>query len=288
MVPITLGLGLINFNAFIDTIFAARLLDKYQAPSSINAAFRLYIFPQGMFSVAVATVLFPSLARLATRGDMDGFRRWSTSGLRQIAFLLIPASVDLRRARRADRPDRLPARRLHAVADLRRRRLPRRVRARPHVQRRDADAEPRLLLAPVGVDPDDGSRSPTSGLNAALDFAFYRFGIWGIPLSTSLVNIAGSVALMIMFRRKLGGLDIGADARLGGQDQPSPRSSSRASRTGSGGRSTTQLGQRFVAQAVSLGVALAVGAAVYLGLCKLLHVEELGALRLLRRSRTET
>jgi len=30
MVPITLGLGLINFNAFIDTIFAARLLDKFQ------------------------------------------------------------------------------------------------------------------------------------------------------------------------------------------------------------------------------------------------------------------
>ena len=93
MLPITLGLGLINFNAFIDTIFAARLLDKYQAPSSINAAFRLYIFPQGMFSVAVATVLFPSLARLATRGDFDGFRATVVRGLRQIAFLLIPASV---------------------------------------------------------------------------------------------------------------------------------------------------------------------------------------------------
>ena len=93
MLPITLGLGLINFNAFIDTIFAARLLDKYQAPSSINAAFRLYIFPQGMFSVAVATVLFPSLARLATREDFDGFRATVVRGLRQIAFLLIPASV---------------------------------------------------------------------------------------------------------------------------------------------------------------------------------------------------
>ena len=79
MLPITLGLGLINFNAFIDTIFAARLLDKYQAPSSINAAFRLYIFPQGMFSVAVATVLFPSLARLATRA---GLRRLPRDGRR--------------------------------------------------------------------------------------------------------------------------------------------------------------------------------------------------------------
>src|SRR5207302_7685158 len=74
MLPVTLGLGLINFNAFVDTIFAARLIDKLQAPSAINAAFRLYIFPQGMFSVAVATVLFPTLSRLSTRGDMDGFR----------------------------------------------------------------------------------------------------------------------------------------------------------------------------------------------------------------------
>src|SRR5262245_42853744 len=93
MLPITLGLGLINLNAFIDTIFAARLLDKFQAPSSINAAFRLYILPQGIFSVAVATVLFPSLARLATRGDYDEFRATVLRGLRQIAFLLIPASV---------------------------------------------------------------------------------------------------------------------------------------------------------------------------------------------------
>src|SRR5256884_1711275 len=93
MVPITVGLGLINLNAVVDTLFAARLLDKFQAPSSINAAFRLYMLPQGMFSVAVATVLFPSLARLASRNDMEGFRATVASGMRQIAFLLVPASV---------------------------------------------------------------------------------------------------------------------------------------------------------------------------------------------------
>ncbi len=34
------------------------------------------------------------------------------------------------------------------------------------------------------------------GVNAVLDAVFYRFGIWGIPLSTSLVNIAGTAALL--------------------------------------------------------------------------------------------
>ena len=76
------------------------------APTAIDTAFRIYMLPQGMFSVAVATVLFPTLSRLAARGDMDGFRDTVSRGLRQIAFLLVPASVDLRRARRADRPAR--------------------------------------------------------------------------------------------------------------------------------------------------------------------------------------
>ena len=47
-------------------------------------------------SVAVATVLFPSLARAAARGDTPEFRRTVSLGLRQIAFLLVPAAVVVR------------------------------------------------------------------------------------------------------------------------------------------------------------------------------------------------
>src|SRR5262249_17641177 len=93
MIPVTLGLGLINVNAAIDQLFASRLIDRNRAPTAIQKAFLVYILPQGMFSVAVATVLFPSLARLATRGDMTGFRHTVSLGLRQIAFLLVPASA---------------------------------------------------------------------------------------------------------------------------------------------------------------------------------------------------
>src|SRR5207249_9338003 len=93
MVPVTLGLGLINFNAVVDSIFASRLIDPKLAPTAIDRAFRLYMLPQGVFSVAITTVLFPSLARLAARGDQVGFRNTLALGVRQIAFLLIPASV---------------------------------------------------------------------------------------------------------------------------------------------------------------------------------------------------
>ena len=51
------------------------------------------MLPQGIFSVAVATVLFPSLARFASRGDLPGFRSTVSLGVRQIVFLLVPASV---------------------------------------------------------------------------------------------------------------------------------------------------------------------------------------------------
>ena len=59
----------------IDTLVASRLVDPDLAPAAINSAFRLYMLPQGMFSVAVATVLFPSLARLAARGEGAPDRR---------------------------------------------------------------------------------------------------------------------------------------------------------------------------------------------------------------------
>ena len=64
-----------------------------EGPSAIDAAFRLYMLPQGMFSVAVATVLFPRLARLASRHDLDGLRATTGTGMRQIALLLIPSAA---------------------------------------------------------------------------------------------------------------------------------------------------------------------------------------------------
>ncbi len=47
----------------------------------------------------------------------------------------------------------------------------------------------------------------------------------------------------------------------------------------------SSLGRSFPGQLVSLGVALAAAIAVYLGMCRLLRVEELGVLRGLLRNR---
>ena len=70
MLPVTLTLGLININIFVNMLFASRLVDPDLAPAAIEKAFRVYMLPQGMFSVAVATVLFPTLSRFAAVGNL--------------------------------------------------------------------------------------------------------------------------------------------------------------------------------------------------------------------------
>jgi putative peptidoglycan lipid II flippase len=283
MVPITLGLGLINFNALVDTLFAARLLDKFQAPSSINAAFRLYIFPQGMFSVAVATVLFPALARLATRGDTDGFRSTVSTGLRQIAFLLVPASVAS--AVLAEPIVRIVYQRgtfTPAQTDV--------VAASLAAFSLGLTFNGAMLMLNRAFFSLQSAWVPTwvalgnLGLNAALDAAFYRFGIWGIPLSTSLVNVAGAGALLVLLRRRLGRLELGrtadAVARITGASAVVAAVSYGVWRP-----LDDVLGRSFGGQAVSLGLALAAGAAAYLGSCRLLGVRELETLLSLRRGR---
>jgi putative peptidoglycan lipid II flippase len=91
MLPVSVGLGLINIDLVLNTQIGWLISD--QAPRAIDAAFRIYMLPQGMFSVAVATVLFPQLSRLAARHDLPGVKALLGVGMRQVALLLIPAAA---------------------------------------------------------------------------------------------------------------------------------------------------------------------------------------------------
>jgi putative peptidoglycan lipid II flippase len=89
--PVTISIGIINLDIFLNAGFGS--LVSSHAPAAINNAFRLYMLPQGIFSVAVATVLFPTLSRMAAARDPAGMRRSIGNGMRQINLLLIPSSV---------------------------------------------------------------------------------------------------------------------------------------------------------------------------------------------------
>jgi putative peptidoglycan lipid II flippase len=91
MLPVTIGLGIVNLDQLINSVFGT-LVSK-EAPRAIDNAFRIYMLPQGLFSVAVATVLFPTLSRMAARHDAANMRRTIGIGMRQINLLLIPSAV---------------------------------------------------------------------------------------------------------------------------------------------------------------------------------------------------
>ena len=91
MLPVTISLGLINVNLLINSFFGTLVSDR--APAAIDKAFRIYMLPQGVFSVAVATVLFPTLSRFAARGEYEDLRATMVNGMRQIVLLLVPATA---------------------------------------------------------------------------------------------------------------------------------------------------------------------------------------------------
>ena len=284
MVPVTLGIGLINFNLLVDTFFAARYIDPLLAPSAIDAAFRIYMLPQGIFAVAVATVLFPALSRLAARADTDGFRETVSSGLRQIGFLLLPASaitavlsvpiVRLLYERGAfgDEETTIVAHALAAfVIGL--------------------TFNGTMLMLNRAFFSLQNAWIPTAValgnliLNVVLDAALFRVGIWGIPLATSIVNIAGTVALLVLLRRRLGRLQ-------GRQTLDAYLRTAVAAALAAGVAYGTWygldslLGRSLWAQIASVGLGVTLGVAAFLGAARILRIRELDALlSLLRRSR---
>jgi putative peptidoglycan lipid II flippase len=91
MLPVTIGLGIVNLDQLLNATFGSFV--STAAPRAIDQAFRIYMLPQGVFSVAVATVLFPTLSRQAARRAVAEMRRTVANGLRQINLLLIPSAA---------------------------------------------------------------------------------------------------------------------------------------------------------------------------------------------------
>jgi putative peptidoglycan lipid II flippase len=91
MLPVAFATGLINFSLLINSSVGSTVSDE--APRAIDAAFRIFQLPQGVFALALATVLFPTLSRFAARHDLDSLRASAANGVRQLALLLIPATA---------------------------------------------------------------------------------------------------------------------------------------------------------------------------------------------------
>jgi putative peptidoglycan lipid II flippase len=283
MLPVTITLGLINAQAVLGMLFASRLIDPDLAPAAIDKAFRLYMLPQGMFSVAVATILFPTLARLAARADLNGFRRTVDTGLRQIAFLLVPAAL---------------------VSIVLAEPIVRLVYQRGAFTEEDVPVVAECLAAfSLGLVFNGwmlmltrsfyGLQSnwlPTTialatlALNAVFDALFYRLGAWGIPLATAVVNVVGAAALLGVLRSRIQLTGLAQTAGSVGRIVAAAVVAAAASFATWYGLDAA-LGRSLGGQVISVGGGLLVAVGAYLLACRALAVRELRALLpLLRRA----
>ncbi|HZO60646.1 MAG TPA: murein biosynthesis integral membrane protein MurJ [Solirubrobacterales bacterium] len=213
MLPVTLGIGLINFNLSVNSIFATLISEE--APAAIDKAFRIYMLPQGVFAVALATVLFPTFSRLAARRDLDGLRNVQGSGTRQMLLLLVPAA---------------------ALMLILSEPITRIVYQRGEFDAAQTDIVAEALFYFSLSLPFAGVNlimirtffslqlpwRPTQialanlGVNAALDALLYKpMGVGGITLATAIVSFVTTVALAITLRREIGGVDMARTVRAG-------------------------------------------------------------------------
>src|SRR5215217_4654532 len=260
MLPVSLGLGLINVSLVLNSAIGFLVSDA--APRAIDFAFRIYMLPQGMFSVAVATVAFPALARLATRRDLAGMRALTGSGMRQIALLLIPS----------------------AAAIL--------VLATPMVrlvyERGEFDAESTRLVSEALF--WFSFSLPFSGFNLLLTRTFFslqrpwlptRLALWslvvnagvslalyeplgiaGIVIGTTVSNAVMTLLLGQRLRRELGGLELVRTLRAGAL-MIAAAAVLAAVAYGAWYALDAMLGRSLAAQLISVGFALALGGLAY-------------------------
>ena len=281
MLPVTISLGLINFNLLINSFFGSLVSD--QAPAAIDKAFRIYQLPQGIFSVAIATVLFPTLARFANAGEIENLRATMANGMRQILFVLVPAAA--------------------AILAL-------------------SDPMIRLVYQRGAFDPAQTAvvatalfwfafSLPTNGLyllqtrtffslqkpwqatalatidlvvSALAALALYApFGVGGIVAGTGIGTTVAVIAQAVILRRRFDGLEL---RRLA---STAARITVAAAALGGVGWLVWDvldhaLGRGLAGQIASLGAGLAAGGLVYVVVARLLRVEELEQMtRLLRR-----
>jgi putative peptidoglycan lipid II flippase len=232
--------------------------------------------------VAIATVLFPTISRLAARDDIAGMQRTLAFGLRQILFMLLPASAFLL------------------------------VLAEPVVrlafQRGEFDAASTTLTAEalvffaIGLAFNGASllviraffslqlpwlatRVALLGvvLNAALDAALYRpLGTGGIPLATSISSAVTFAVMLYLLERELGGLH-GAWLVDGAMRSLIASAVSVLLAWASWRVLDDALGRSVGAQLVSMGVAAMAATFAYVAAAQAFEMPELSALSRLGR-----
>lgn len=89
--PVMLGSTVQQLNALIDRMLASGLPEG--SISALNFANRLNGFAYGLFTVSLATVIYPLLSRLSAEKDMAGFKDTLIKAFNVITLIILPITV---------------------------------------------------------------------------------------------------------------------------------------------------------------------------------------------------
>jgi putative peptidoglycan lipid II flippase len=207
MGPGTIGMAATQVNLFVNTLLATS--QGTGAASWLTYAFRLMYLPIGLFGVSIGTAVLPAVSRHASVGDAAAIRRTLSRGLAMMLMLNVPATVGLivlaapivrllfERGlfRPADTAATAAALRLYAVGLI--------------------GYSAVRIVSPAFYAIGE-SRTPATvsvlaiAVNVIASVALVRaIGFQGLALGTSLAAIANATVLLVLLRRRLGGLEGG-------------------------------------------------------------------------------
>jgi putative peptidoglycan lipid II flippase len=97
MLPALLASVAMQINLVVNTSFASRFIDPVRGAdgpvSWLGYALRFIQFPMGIFAVALASAMLPSVSRSAAAHDFNEFRKTLSRSLSVVFFLTLPSSL---------------------------------------------------------------------------------------------------------------------------------------------------------------------------------------------------
>jgi len=94
MLPRILNTCIYQLNNFVDTIFGSlAMIVGEGGVAALYFAYRLILFPLGIFSTSLAQVILPTFSTQALEDNHDNLKRTLSFGLRATFFVLLPSSV---------------------------------------------------------------------------------------------------------------------------------------------------------------------------------------------------
>ncbi|GBE06690.1 MAG TPA: murein biosynthesis integral membrane protein MurJ [Nitrospirae bacterium] len=93
VLPVVAAMGVTQLNVLISNLFATYLAEG--SATYLYYGWRLTHLPIGLFAIAMATALLPSLSEQAARNDLSSFRDTFSFSLRIVFFITIPAMAGL-------------------------------------------------------------------------------------------------------------------------------------------------------------------------------------------------